>query len=1756
MRTGFNTSTLAANDDGSSPQVNLGLTGPISFLGLTTSTCYVNNNGNITFSGRQSTYTPYPITTTSNSILAPFFADVDTRGSGSGLTAYGTGTVDGHLAFGATWRNVGYFSQGTNKLNSFQVVLIDRSDTGEGNFDIEFNYDRIQWEAGDASGGASGLGGFAARAGYANGHGVTYELPGSGVAGALLDSNRVTGLIRRSMNSSQLGRYVFPVRGGSVAALSPVASAGDNQDAAYNQTVVLDASATYDPRDLPLTFAWSQTAGTPVVLSDTTAVTPTFTAPATPDRLTFQLVASNADLSGTASVNISVGQIATLPASSGTGANVIFNGKVNPNGVDSTVWFEYGTDTGYGNSTATQGVGSGTDSVTFSRLSTGLLPHVTYHYRAALLQSGTTYYGSDQDFTTSTLPVILSGSASAITPFTATISASVNPNGLPTMAGFVYGSGGAGYSGTVTAVSVGAGTIAQPLSANLTGLDHSTVYHYRMFARNDSGTSYGPDQTFTTLVPPVIYSAVVTGTSIGGATIASTIYPNGVSTAVYVKYGITTSYGSKTSNLDAGSGTAAVLENITISGLPPNTLYHCKVVAIASTTPNSTVYESGDMTFTTVAATAPPTISAPGVTGLTGTSATLNVKLNPNGATNTRYAFSLGTDTTYALSGVGPVFRSGIVDLAESWNCTGLKPNTTYHWKFVVASGNGPSTSGDQTFTTLPAPGIDAVTSGSASFTGIALSGTVNPNGFATSAYFEYGTDTNYGATTTPGDAGFGLLPVPVGDNLSGLLPGTTYHWRLVASNTSGISLSPDQTFTTDAPAPLISGSVLAVSGTGVSISASVTPYGMDTNIQLDYWLAGGGIQSTTPIHSGTDSTTVTISAGPLLPGQTYHYVITTTGQAGTHSGVEQTFDTLAAPAISASATAITALSAVIAEAVNPNGTATDVVVQYGPGAGQYNVITLPISYGSLSGVISGSATLSPLTPGTTYHYRVVATGSAGTFASGDQTFSTLKSPVITLGAVTVTGTGVTVSETVNPWGTETSVHVEFGPDDQYGTSTTPQVLMGGTSAVTLNTPLGSLAAGSYHYRVVATGSAGTFASGDQIFEILQSPAITLGGVTVTGTGVTVSETVNPWGTETSVHVEFGPSVQYGTSTIPQVLSGGTSAVALNTPLGSLSAGSYHYRVVTTGSAGTFASEDQTFSTSVPSTSPVLVVSSTGATGRAVLNGGAAGYYFQYGLTTTYGSSTALNSVVPNEMPAAVSATLSGLGSGKLYHYQVVAVNGSVTSYGNDQTFATPRVKTEIIAATGDATPGLAGKLFSTFTGPALNDSGWAAYRAVISGSGVLPATNTGIWVDSGTASALLARTGNAAPGVTGGIFASLGDAALSSSARTAFYGTLTGKLISSTNNSAIWTNAFGALAKVARTGDAAAGCPAGATFASFGKLTLPKLGGPIFLANLTVGPGAVTTANNQGIWVANGVGLNKLLVRKGVPVKIGTLTKTIKTLSAFTTPTGQGRQFSDTGTLVCLAAYTDGTQSILKVSKLGVLTAVAWNKNLAPQIASSVFISFGNPVIDSTDFTAFQATVAGAGVSTTNNSGIWADAGKGLALVTRTGTTSPGVAGLFSTLSDPVSNKNHRVAFSGRLNNGVSGIWTNATGSVQLVARSQGAAADCPAGTTFSTFRRFTLPDQGGVVFLADLTIGPGVSIANNQGLWAVDTTNHLHLVVRKGDQLTVDGTVKTITALNAFVSTAEVAGQPGSTNSAGNLVYTAIFADGTQAILGVTLR
>lgn len=306
IRPGFNTEILDPNDDDSSNSRALPFV--VNFLGTEYGSCYVNNNGNITFGGSLAIFTPEDMRLLDAQIIAPFWADVDTRSDKSGVTRYSQSPgspdyheerVDGHRAFGVTYAEVGYYNLRPEKLNSFQVVLIEREDMGAGDFDVEFNYNKIQWETGDVDG-TDGYGGVSARVGISGKgpkayRGQSMEVAGSGNPGSFLDKivasgrpNNPSGLIYRKWNTQVPGRLVFQFRGGLVNESINVDAGEDiSLPRTASKSVTLGGKVNVVGGG-SCSIRWTQTAGIPATISDPASLTPVVTLPR-PGNYTFSL---------------------------------------------------------------------------------------------------------------------------------------------------------------------------------------------------------------------------------------------------------------------------------------------------------------------------------------------------------------------------------------------------------------------------------------------------------------------------------------------------------------------------------------------------------------------------------------------------------------------------------------------------------------------------------------------------------------------------------------------------------------------------------------------------------------------------------------------------------------------------------------------------------------------------------------------------------------------------------------------------------------------------------------------------------------------------------------------------------------------------------------------------------------------------------------------------------------------------------------------------------------------------------------------------------------------------------------------------------------------------------------------------------------------------------------------------------------------------------------------------------------------------
>jgi hypothetical protein len=281
----------------------------------------------------------------------------------------------------------------------------------------------------------------------------------------------------------------------------------------------------------------------------------------------------------------------------------------------------------------------------------------------------------------------------------ATLRAWVNPNGSETKYRFEWGLTSA-YGKTVPAApeAIGSGLVDVQIENQISGLVGEQTYHYRVIAENPEGTTFGPDQQFTTpMWRPTVTAKPATAVGSGQATLWGTVNPNGFAATYQFQWGLTTAYGNTVpvTPKSAGSGTAAQSVSEAISGLVGEKTYHYRIVATNS---EGTSY-SEDQTLPT-----PnwrPKATTNPATEMLGESTKLNAIVNPSGFPTT-YQFQYGLTKTYETTvPATPVsVGSGTADMPVNFKAGGLKPLTTYNYQVVATNGEGTTYGENQVFTT------------------------------------------------------------------------------------------------------------------------------------------------------------------------------------------------------------------------------------------------------------------------------------------------------------------------------------------------------------------------------------------------------------------------------------------------------------------------------------------------------------------------------------------------------------------------------------------------------------------------------------------------------------------------------------------------------------------------------------------------------------------------------------------------------------------------------------------------------------------------------------------------------------------------------------------------------------------------------------------------------------------------------------------------------------------------------------------------
>ncbi len=184
-------------------------------------------------------------------------------------------------------------------------------------------------------------------------------------------------------------------------------------------------------------------------------------------------------------------------------AKATLRGSVNPGGLPTAYRFEYGETTAYGNSVPIPdaSVGDGSEYVAVEQTIEGLKGQMPYHYRIVASNSKETFVGVDRTFGT-TPPHAKTGTADEIRASSASLHATVDPEGLDSTYYFEYGpTPSYGFKAPVKAGTLAASTEDIAVSTALGGLDGGTTYYYRVVARNSAGTSYGAPSSFLTKPP-------------------------------------------------------------------------------------------------------------------------------------------------------------------------------------------------------------------------------------------------------------------------------------------------------------------------------------------------------------------------------------------------------------------------------------------------------------------------------------------------------------------------------------------------------------------------------------------------------------------------------------------------------------------------------------------------------------------------------------------------------------------------------------------------------------------------------------------------------------------------------------------------------------------------------------------------------------------------------------------------------------------------------------------------------------------------------------------------------------------------------------------------------------------------------------------------------------------------------------------------------------------------------------------------------
>ena len=981
------------------------------------------------------------------------------------------------------------------------------------------------------------------------------------------------------------------------------------------------------------------------------------------------------------------------------------------------------------------------------------------------------------------------------------------------------------------------------------------------------------------------------------------------------------------------------------------------------------------------------------------------------------------------------------------------------------------------------------------------LTATVNPRGLSTGVYFQYGTSPTFGLNSATQSAGSSSSNTVVSIIISGLFPSTTYYYRTVAQNSSGISYGDTQSFSTISNSTGLQSLTLSSGVLSPTFSSATRNYTVSVPFETTSLVANW--------------TTTHASAIAQVRFNTGNF---TSAPSGTNSGN-------------------------FALSLGNNTVTIKVKAQDGTTTGNHTikVTRARSSDTSLSSLLLGAGDYSPSFSTSTSNYTlqvvnaVASTTVNATKASaggmiqvrvGNGTFATLKSGVASSALALASGVNILEVKVTADNGTSVASHYLTINRTPSGTLLTSLLPRWSTSNLTLSP---SFTSNTTNYSITVANSVSTMTVLPTSSSNYSTVAARVGNgnfTTIAAGKTSSSLPLSPGSNTVQVRLLSDDKI---TSRIYSIevrrlvapIANSVGSVSLN---GATLSGTIDAR--------SNASAFQIGTTSILGTSlPVSFVSTNGTTSVSISTGALqASTIYYYRLTSQYGGISDNGTTGTFISPARAflspifqkgstatgitpTATFEDFGTPAININSDTAFNATAKFTGSNATnnagiWTLVNGTTRLIARIGANATG--GGVFSALGQPVLDDKGRTAFIGSLkAGIGNVTTSNaTGIWRFSANGtSSLLARAGSPAPGATGTLFSSF-TSLVTGDEGVAFTAVLRAGTanVTTSNNTGLWAqNGAGALVLVARTGTLPT--PTLSSLTLFNTVTgqnahsrhFNNSGNLLMLAKFGIGPIGLYKADFPSFSLNGSTPI--AAVSSSAPGISGGL------FSAISNPIlNDAGEIAFLGTFTGNGVTTGNNTAIFRYNNVGTGTLL-----VRTGIVSSdgrIFQTFSSPVLNNSGSIAF------------------------------TGTLKTGVAGVTSA--------------------NATGIWTISSNNTLATVVRSGDAAPGLSGAVFSLFNQIAYPEennsggQAGVAFIATLSTGlGGITASNNVGLWiSITPTTEPTLVIRKGDSFSVGGVPKTVSSFDIFTSSTQTTGVKRSFNSIGELILKVTFTDGSTGI------